>query len=100
MDILGGICDPLAIAVDEAATKVVRHQFPYLLRIALCSTLVRSLERKVVCRFFTDHVSAPSPAMVGARLPHHRARPGVYGRAVCGHLTFGVGSLSFFATVG
>ena len=45
----GCVGGSFAAAPDEVAASVLRHEFPYLLFLALCPPLVRSLEYEMVC---------------------------------------------------
>jgi len=45
----GRVGDSSAAAADEVAAAVLRHELPYLLFLALCPPLVRSVEYEMVC---------------------------------------------------
>src|ERR1019366_10144816 len=92
-------CSPSA-ASHEVAFKVVRHELPYLLCIPLCSTLVQSMEPKMVCGIFTDHVSSIDTAVGGADVSNTWVGHGVYGCAVCSHHASCAWRLSIFPALG
>ena len=68
LDFFGGIRSARAAASDETSLEVVRHELPHFFRIALCPSLVRTLEPKMVCGFFANHLSAAPATVAGVDL--------------------------------
>src|ERR1700733_1900137 len=95
----GGRSSPAA-PYHEVAFEVLRHELPYLLRLALRSSLVQPLEHKMVCRFLSGHLSAFAAAVGGAAVLDFRLGPGVYGSPVCSHPAARPGGVSVFTAVG
>src|SRR5579864_1690623 len=96
----GGIGGASALAVDGAATEVLRHQLSYFLCLALPASLVRSLEPEVVRGLFPDHISSIAAAVAGGGVACAGTGHGVHGGTVCGHCAAGAGGVPVFAAVG
>jgi zinc protease len=82
------------------AAEVVRRELPYFFRVSLRTSLVRSLEPQMVCRFLADHLPAIASAMACPGFLCHRPRHGLHGGAVCRHLAFDAWCLSLCAALG
>src|SRR2546423_830401 len=62
-DCFGGAGCPRTFVADATTLGVVRRQFPHFPRVALRTSLVQPMERKVVCRLFANDLSPAHPSM-------------------------------------
>src|ERR1039458_8765171 len=63
---------------------VFRCKFPHVFCLALCSSLVQSLEREVVWRVLPDHLSASHPPVDRPAVECGRIENGLHAGAVAG----------------
>ena len=65
-----------------AGDNVLRRQLAHVFCVALCAPLVRSVERKVVCRFLPNHLPAPDSPVDCAALVCRGSHRGFHAGAV------------------